>query len=150
MAIRSGRLSNDERLFILQMLGEEARRRYDRNLITGGHQYNLKILKGSLQFAPDVEAFQNVYWIDTGSRKLNEIANYFEYGTGMYNTQRRGQAIKSKTKGGVLKFRKAWHGIKFATSVSGVKPVFMKARAEKSIENERNSLQREIRLKYGF
>lgn len=147
--LRAGRLSNQERLIILNALGRITQQRFNKNLKHNGQNYNLGILRDSLQFSPDINNFSNDYWIDTGDQKLNEIADYFEYGTGLYNVKHRGTKITSP-RGKKLKFRKAWHGIKFASSVKGVKPIFMMAKAVKSVENEKEKIQREIRIKLGI
>jgi len=144
--VRRGRIADDERLILLQELGKIAQQRYNKNLKHGGHQYNLGILKNALQFSPNIEVFENYYWIDTGNQELNKIAEYFEYGTGIHNTRyRRGPIVPKKGK--VMKFRKSWYGIRFAAGVQGVRPVFMMTKAVKSVENERVTLQRQIRIR---
>ena len=123
--MNAGRLSNDERLIILNELGLEVQSRFNKNIKYNPHGYNLKLLLNSLHFAPDVNNFENYYWVDTGHDKLNELANYFEHGTGVHNTQfRRGPIVPIHAD--ILWFRKEWMGIKAATMVQGVQPVFMK------------------------
>jgi len=152
-ALRAGRISNVERLSILTALGKYAQKRYNEYVTNNRYGYNLKLLKGALQFVPDVDAFENEYFVDTGSRKLNSIAAYFENGTGLYNTKYKhtGRArIEPGTGKMLLYFRKPWHGIKAMASVRGVRPVFMLKRTMKSIEFNRAVLQRQIRINLGI
>lgn len=154
--VRRGRISDNERLLILMELGKLVQRRYNKNLKFGAHGYNLDLLKNSLKFSPNIEAFQNIYWIETGNKKLDEIANYFEYGTGLHNQRKRNQkgqfskrtTIKAKTKR-YMKFRKPWKGKLFMKEVKGVQPVWMMQKAVKSVEQQKENLQKKIRLKLG-
>lgn len=153
--LRAGRLSITERLAILFEIGKEAQRRYNHNILTGAGNYNLRMLKNSLQFEPDPYAFENVYWIDTGNEEKNKIADYFEYGTGLFNTKSRAGAMsrgyirpidsnymvwKNKSSGKMI----------FAKKTKGVMPVFMMTKAVKSVQFDREYLQRQIRLRLGI
>jgi len=151
--LRAGRLANAERLMILDEIGKYARKMYNRYLVQNSQGYDLSLLHDALQYAPDVDSFENDYWVDTGDEKLNDLASYFEYGTGMYNTKYRKSnrtRITSKTAGKAMVFRKPWKGISGAMSVKGVRPVFMFRRTLKSIEFNRPYIQREIRFKLGI
>ena len=152
MALRAGRLSNEERLTILIELGEIAREKYNKNLFFGAGSYNLGILKDSLQYAPNTEEFENYYWVDAGSERLNEISNFFEYGTGLFNTKRKGKSRPIKSKSGkVMKFKSSKTGkMVFAKQVKGVKPVFMFTKTMRTMEFDRQYLQRQIRVKLGI
>ena len=145
--IKSGRISNRERLIILLELGKRVQKIYDNIVTNNPRGYNLAMLEGSLQFLPNVNMFDNSYWIDTGDQKLNDIAYYFEYGTGLYNTKvrvmNRGPILP--VHGTLMLFRKPWHGILAARKVAGVQPVHMMTKAVKTVENDRYYLQREIR-----
>jgi len=152
MALRAGRLSNEERLIILYELGEIARQKYNQFLLAGAGSYNLGILRDSLQYEPDVYAFENTYWIDTGNERLNEIANYFEYGTGLFNVKKKGMAKPIKSRSGKkMKFQSSMTGkMIFAKEVKGVKPVMMLAKTIKSMQFNRSYLQRAIRVRLGI
>jgi hypothetical protein len=146
--IKSGRISNKERFAILLELGRMAQEIYDHIVTSNPRGYRLSMLEGSLKFQPNIETFNNVYWIDTGDEKLNDIAYYFEYGTGLYNTKvrflRNRDYIRPVNRT-LMIFRKPWHGILAMRKVKGVMPVSMMTKAVKTIDNERDYLQREIR-----
>ena len=52
-----------------------------------------------------------------------------------------------KLKKKLLKFESKDGNVVFTKEVSGVQPIFMMHKAVKSVENERPTLQRQIRLK---
>lgn len=151
--LRAGRLAFDERYLILMEIGRYAQNRYKEYVTQNKYGYDLSLLKDALQFEPDIENFENVYYINTGNDELDMMAKYFENGTGLYNTKyRKGdrKKITSLTKGKRMRFRKPWHGMKGAYSVAGVKPIYMMRRTLKSIEFNRPYLQREIRIRLGI
>ena len=153
--IRAGRLAYNERAIILDELGRETQRRYNDNILWRAGGYNLQKLKNSLQFQSDIYSNQNTYWIDTGNEELNRIADYFEYGTGIHNTKSRPGAtstdyIRPKKKE-FMKWRsKITNKMIFAKQTQGVRPVFMMTTAISSVEHDKDSLQRQIRLHYGI
>lgn len=91
--VRSGRISNLERYYILQELGKIAQRIFNKNLevrsTRENKRYNLNFIKDALKFESDPITFTNTYWVDVGSEDGNKIAAYYEYGTGLYNTKHR-------------------------------------------------------------
>lgn len=148
--LRAGRLKDIERMAILQELGETARERFDYNLVNNSSGYNLRIFRGALQYSPDIENFENAYFIDTGNDELNTIAEYFEYGTGIYNTRFRGRGMIRPRVKQAMKFLAKNGKAVFAKEVKGVRPVFMMRKAVKSVEFDRKELQRQIRINLGI
>ena len=150
--LRPGRLSNDERLALLIEIGIYAQKKYKEYVNKNKQGYNLDTIQDGLQFSPDVDAFENEYFIDNGKEYKNKIAAYFENGTGLWNVKykltarKRIRAIRFK----VMKFRKVWKGIRFAHSVKGVRPIYMLRRTLKSIQFNRAKLQRDMRFKLGI
>jgi len=151
--LRAGRIANFDRLRILEALGEIAKKKFDR-LLSDNHQgYDLDYLQGSLKYEPNVDNFENFYYTDTGNEEDDRILDYFEYGTGMYNTKTRVAArksITSKTPGKAMRFRKPYKGQTGAMSVKGVRPIFMFRKTIKSMEFNRPYLQKQIRLSMGI
>ncbi len=148
--LRSGRLSCEERNIILDELGKIAIARFNRNLFFGGlGKYALGKFKNALKYAPDIQEFENAYWVDTGKDKLNEIFDYFEYGTGLYNTRFAKKLITAK-KGKVMAWKGKGGNWQFAKSQRGVKPVFAFKRTVMSMDHDRKHLQRKIRLRLGI
>ena len=133
------------------MLGEIAKEKYDEFISQGGRAkgYNLEILKGSLQFIPDVSNFENEYYLEGKNEHWTDVANYFEYGTGIYNTKRAGKYragyIKPIVKDYMTFVTKDGN---FVTTkrVKGVEPIFAMEKTKKFMEFNRKRLQREIRL----
>ena len=158
IALRSGRLAEDERALILQEFGEYAQGVFNTIVNSRPKGYNLAFLDGALHFERDTKTFTNNYWVDTGSDHGNDLAKYFEYGTGLYNTKYQSSGrgkITSNTKGKLMKFRKPWvspNGKKMtgAFEVKGVQPVYMMMRAIKSVKNNRSALLRNARFKLGI
>jgi len=149
--LRAGRLAYFERYAILDELGKEAQRRYDRILTMNPRGYNLGFLRGSLKYTPNMFTFDNEYSIEAQNLELTKIAYYFEYGTGLYNTRRRSanrQRITPVMKD-ALSFVSNGKRV-FAKEVKGVKPVYMMFKATKSVEHDRLHLQRKIRLRLGI
>lgn len=149
--LRAGRLSLDEREIILQELGEIAQKKYNQNLFFGGGGYKLGFLKNALHFVRDIFAFENEYWIDTGSDEKNKLAKFFEYGTGMQNIKYK-HMIKS-TSGKKMRFlgTHKWAGqVLFVNEIKGVRPILMFNRTLKFMEHNRPYLQRRIRLRLGI
>ena len=149
--LKSGRISPDEKLKILNELGKIAQEKYDEYIVAGGNAkgYNLIKLRGSLQFIPIIEEFENQYFLQGKNQKETDIANYFEYGTGLYNTKRAGKyraGYIRPVSGEYMQFV-AKDG-KFVTTaqVKGVHPIFAMTKAVKYVTFHRKSFQREIRL----
>lgn len=148
-----GRISNYERALILEELGKIAQEKYDEYVVFGGLTlgYNLRALKGSLHFESDIINFENYYYLQGTDEKWTDIANYFEYGTGLYNTKRAG-----KYRGGYIKpvhgeymrfISKKTGKFVIIDKVHGVRPVMAMQKAEKYIQFNREKLQREIRIR---
>lgn len=137
---------DDMKLHILNEIGKLAQGRFNQNLFFGGKGYNLRLFMNTLKFEPNLDTFENEYWIDTGDAELTKKAYYFEYGTGMHNSKGPKRMIKSRSIG-KMKFKgtKKFKGqIIYADEVKGVKPVFMMTRAVESVRNERNILEYRI------
>lgn len=146
-----GRITREEKLEILQQLGEIAQEKYDEYIVQGGMTkgYNLTKLKGSLKFEPDVEAFENEYYLEGEDEQWTKIANYFEYGTGLYNQRRAGKYRAGYIRANVADFMrfKTKDGKWVVTDkVRGVQPIFAMEKAIKYVQFNRKKLQREIRL----
>jgi hypothetical protein len=154
--LRPGRISYDERLMILYKLGQIAQEKYNDYLTMGSNatrSYHLQKLRNSLQFAPDPKGFDNIYWIDTGNEELTKVAYYFEYGTGIWNTETRKSArshITAKSGGYMIWKDKKSQQLVFAKRTQGVHPVFMMTKAVNYIRNNRKLLIRRIRLQLGY
>jgi len=149
--MKAGRISNIERKAILLELGKKVQEQYNMIVKNNTQNYKLDILEDSLQFEPDIQNFNNIFWIDTGDAELTKIAYYFEYGTGLYNEQIRFARNRSyiyPVNSRMFKFRKPWHGISFMDKVAGVHPVAMMAKAIKIIDQNRNYIQRDIREQF--
>ena len=150
--LRSGRISNYERFLILSELGKIAQQKYNEYLFSGSesYNYNLRKLRNSLQFEPDISNFDNAYWIDTGNEELTKVAYYFEYGTGIFNTTgRRGYITPKKGEFMVWKDKQS-RQLVFVKRTKGVQPIFMMTKAVNYIRNNREVIQRQIRIKLGL
>jgi len=148
--LRAGRISNIERLLILNELGKIAQKKYNENLLHGAVSYNLGKLRNSLQFSPDPEEFDNAYWIEADSEELTKVAYYFEYGTGIFNTKNRKTARNyiTPTNGEYMVWKdKKSQKMIFAKRTKGVRPVFMMTKAINYVRNNYKELLRKIRLK---
>ena len=147
--LTAGRISNAERAIILDRLGRDAQILYDQFIMHNEQGYDLRKLKGSLQFEPNIQAFKNRYYLKGKDSKWTKIAYYFEYGTGLFNSKRAGQYH-----GGYIKpvTREYMHFLckdgrwRKTKRVAGVHPVFAMTKAEKIIEFNRADLQRQIRM----
>ena len=147
--LRAGRISNDERYIILNELGKIASKKYNEYLLENAGSYNLQRLRNSLQWEPDIKEFDNKYWIDAGSEEMNKIANYFEYGTGIFNTStKRGAKQYILPKQGPYMIWKDHTSQKmiFAKRTKGVRPVLMMTKAVAYIRHNRDVLIRRIRF----
>jgi len=91
--LKAGRISNDERELILHHLGLIAKEYYAHTLLTRAGQLNYKLERfvGCFKVTPDVAKFENKYTLECSTEKDTKIANYFEYGTGLYNTKSPGK-----------------------------------------------------------
>lgn len=150
--LRAGRLSNEERLIILEELGKVAQEKYNDILSSNHRGYNLSLLQGSLQFRPDIKTFDNDYWIETGSDELNKIASYFEYGTGLFNSKTKSSARKYITPvtSEYMRFIAKDGNLVFAKQTRGVKPIFMMTKAVQHVAFNRPYIQRQIRIREGI
>ena len=146
--LRPGRISNVEKGDILEYIGQEATRRYKRNLFETG--YKGDVFKEAFFFSPDQFGIDNYYWLDAGSKRLNEILRYLEYGTGLYGPLKKSiqsKKISYKTGNLVLLKFKIEESFIYTRSVKGIKPGYMFTKAVESVRNERSRLQREYRVK---
>lgn len=126
--------TNDEWIAILNEIGRITKGRYNQNLYFGAGSYNLGLLMDALQYevTKDLEL---KFWVDAGNEKLDRIAHYFEYGTGLNNVQGYKEAIVAK-KGKLLRFRNKKGKWVSTKEVAGVRPIFMMTKAVSSINNE--------------
>ena len=149
--LKSGPISDEEKEMILLALGEIAKVKYDEYIVQGGQSkgYSLSALKGCLQYDINIGTFDNAYYLDGGNEHWTAVANYFEYGTGLYNQRRAG-----KYRAGYIKPETAEY-LKFVTKsgdhvltkkVKGVHPIFAMEKTVKYIQFNRKRLQRQIRF----
>lgn len=137
----AGRISYEERQMILEELGNIAKEKYDEYIVQGGKVlgYDLKKLEGFLQFEADVFNFQNIYYLEGDDDKWTDIAYYFEYGTGLHNTNRAGKYRAGYIKpvhGDYMMFLSKKFGRWVKTDrIQGVRPVFALLKTIKFIEN---------------
>ena len=144
--LTAGRISNAERAIILDRLGRDAQLLYDQFIMHNEQGYDLRKLKGSLQFEPNIQAFKNRYYLKGKDSKWTKIAYYFEYGTGLFNTKKAGKGYIEPVTREYMRFLckdRRWH---FSKKVEGVHPVFAMTKAEKIIQFNRADLQRQIRM----
>lgn len=125
---------------VLQLMGEEAKVRYNRNLLYGAGEYNLKKLQGTLKFIPDLQNFKNIYYLEGKTDEITKIANYFEYGTGLFNTRTRPRYIRPINYQYMRWQDKDTGQMIFVKKTKGVKPVFAMTKAVKSIELDKEIL----------
>ena len=149
--LKSGPIAPDEKLRILLRLGVIAQNKYDEYIVQGGNAkgYNLSPLKGSLYFKPDIDEFDNHYWLEGTDSHWTAVANYFEYGTGLYNQRKSGQYRAGYIKPQVAEYMKFVAGDgKFVMTkkVKGVHPILAMEKAIKFIEFNRKRIQRQIRV----
>jgi len=125
----AGRLSDEERQHVLEYMGEIAQDKYDEYVVEGGNSkgYNLSSLQGSLQFIPDVKAFENDYYLEGDDHKKTEIAYYFEYGTGMFNLKNPSPIRASKQD--FMKWKSKSGFWRRAKEVKGVYPILAMTKA---------------------
>jgi hypothetical protein len=125
---------------ILLKIGKETQIRYNRNLYHGAGGYNLSKLKDSLKFIPDLQNFENNYYLEGKTEELTKLAYYFEYGTGLFNTRSKKGYIrpinyeymmwKDPETGALIKAKKT----------KGVKPVFAMTKAIASVKHDEESI----------
>jgi hypothetical protein len=127
-------LSRNDQIRILNEIGRITKGRYNQNLYFGSQGYNLGLLMNALKYkvTKDLEL---KCWIDAGDEKLNRIALYFEYGTGLNNTEGRRKRIFAR-KSEFMKFKDKKGKWVTAREVSGVRPIFMMTKAILSVKNE--------------
>jgi len=149
--LSAGRISNDERLAILVALGETAQLKYDEFVIQGGiaRGYNLNVLQGSLQYEPNIDTFDNKYYLEGKDEHWTKVATWFEYGTGLYNQKRAGRYRAGYIKPIIKDYMSfvAKDG-KFVITdkVRGVHPILAMEKAIKFVQFNRKHIQRDIRL----
>jgi len=137
--MKRGRIAYYEREVILDEIGQEAENRYIYNLRQSG--YKTEQFDTAFHWEPDVDLFDNSYFLDTGDQHLNKVLQYLEYGTGLYGPK--GRIIKPVAKK-MMKFNIDGQTI-FTRRVKGIKPMFAFTKAIESVRNERVGLQRQIR-----
>ena len=153
--LKAGRISYMDRAIILEALGEIVKAKYIYNLKNNHQGYNLNLINHALQVDSNIYTFENDYYLDAGVEKLTNIANYFEYGTGLNNSMRKSHGrryIKPTTKE-YMKFEgtNTFEGKTiFAKKVRGVRPIFAMTKAVKDVELNRKTYQRAIRIQYGI
>jgi hypothetical protein len=140
----------DNRYHILMALGKEAQKRYNKNMLEGAGNYNLSKLQNTLKFIPNLQTFENEYYLEGDSEEQTRIAYYFEYGTGLFNTRSRKKYItpinfehmkwKDKKSGKMI----------FAKRTKGVRPVFAMTKAVLSIKYDLDYLLPKIEKKLGI
>lgn len=151
MRLKPGRISYNERAGLLFALGKLAQEKYDEYVVTGGASrgYNLRKLRGALQFEIDVLNFKLFFYLAGRNKKWTDIANYFEYGTGLYNTNRAGRYRAGYIKPVIeeyMRFLSKKTGRWVTTGrVKGVRPVFAMEKAKAFLRQNRETLQRGIR-----
>jgi len=149
--LRPGRISMDEKELILEMLGAIAQDKYDEYIVQGGRAkgYSLGPLQGSLKFTTNPESFENDYHLEGENEHWTNVANYFEYGTGLYNQRRAGKyraGYIRPTTAEYMKFTLKGGTQMFAKKVKGVHPIFAMEKAVKYVQFNRPMLQRDIRM----
>jgi len=153
--LKSGPIAQEEKLEILNRLGEIAQEKYNENVILGGISkgYDLRKLQDSLQFIPNLYVFENVYYLQGKDQHWTDIAYYFEHGTGLFNVTRAGQYRAGYIKPVIKEYMSfiAKDG-KFVNTkkVKGVHPIFAMQKAIKYVEFHRRSLQRHIRVEINY
>lgn len=145
--VKRGPMSVEAKYFALEQLGNEVQKRYKQNLRRNTQGYNLKLIENGVKFESDPVTFSNMYFFDNGEDKLDKIALYFEFGTGLYNSSGKGQPIKPKTAEYMTWIGKEGKRM-FAKEVKGVQPIFALKKAIKSVENDAKRLVRKIREMY--
>ncbi len=86
--LKAGRMSMHERLFILNEVGKLAQEKYNELVMNNRWRYNLRKLKNFLKYEVDPNYIENYYYLQGPDQHWTDVANYFEYGTGMYNSPR--------------------------------------------------------------
>jgi len=153
--LRRGRISFIDRAFILNALGDIVKEKYQYFLKNNHQGYRLNLIYNALQVEPDLNNFENKYYLDAGSEELTNIANYFEYGTGLNNSLKKSKGrryIKPKNNK-FMKFSGSneYEGkTVFAKAVRGVRPIFAMTKAVKDVQLRRKDYQRKIRIYYGL
>ena len=136
--VRRGPIGEAGRIAILVALGNIAREKYNEYVTKSHNEHNYalgNVLRGALRFHPDPVAFENHYYLEGLSEKVTQLALYFEYGTGLYNTKGTQEPIKPKSKPYFTfysKKHKTWIKVK---EIKGVKPGFYAMKAIKYVEN---------------
>lgn len=145
----------EQQIILLQKLGELTQKKYNQLISSNPYGYDLSFLKDALQFEADPVNEQNFYYIDAGSQRLNRMALYYEYGTGLYTREYGAHPYGSKIyydgqgsykqtvpagrlpgnsyikpkHNEYMKFRNAQGKWIFVKQVAGVKPGFYMTRA---------------------
>lgn len=134
---------------LLKELGKEVQRRYKQNLRENNYGYNLKLIENGVQFESDIVEFDNLYFFDNGEEKLDKIAYYFEYGTGLYNSSGKGKPITPKNAEFLTWIGKNGKRL-FAKEVRGVHPLFALMKAVKSVDHDRKTLLKKYAKRFGY
>jgi len=141
---------------ILTELGEIARAKYDEFVSQNRWQYDLSILRGSLQYEMDFQTFDNHYYLEGRDMHWTKIAKYFEYGTGLRNVlsvgrsyttgrfQKKADIVPLYAKALKLKIKDKDGKQVMAKYVKGVKPVLAMTDTIAYMEKNRHRLQMKI------
>ena len=153
-------LTYEQKYAVLMELGNMAQKNFNKNIFFGSGSYDLSVLKNALHFSPNVDAFENTYYID-GTQSIRNIALWFEYGTGLHATAKTPKPITTKNKSHpYMRFEpksgrsksggKQYTGaVVFTTHTQGVKPIFMFKRTIKWLEQNRPYLEVKAMKKAG-
>ena len=152
-------LEEDELSIVLDLVGKSISGKFNQNIYFGSGSYNLSLLKDSLQYEIDTQKISISLYIDTGNDHLNDVAYYFEYGTGLHNTKGAKDYIRPVSQQAMI-FREKIGNVKsgispkgaivYTKAVKGVKPIFMFARTIKWAETNLKYLQEKALRKSGL
>lgn len=149
--LKSGPIDLSEKQIILETLGEFAQQKYNEFVDRNSEGYNLSVLKGCLQYEINLDTFDLDYYLEGRDQGLTDIANYFEYGTGLYNSKRAGKYRAGYIKPVHQKYMmfmgtKAFEGDFIKTKrVKGVKPIFAMTKTIAFMKQNRKRFQHTIR-----
>ena len=149
--LRAGRISNAEREDILTVLGVMAQGKYSELVVSNGSAkgQDLSRMKDALQFKPNVPAFENLYWLEGDTEHWTNVINYFEYGTGLYNTRTKGERKPIRpVEEEYMKFIAKDGKFVRTKKVKGVHAVHALEATKAWMRDNRSRLQRQIRLEF--
>lgn len=151
LQLRPGRISIKEKANLLHQLGIVAQELYDYNITRNEQGYNLHKLQGSLKFAIDPHTMSNHYYLEGKDEKWTNIAYYFEYGTGLYNSKRAGRYragyIHPVTEDYMTFLAKDGKWVS-TDRVKGVRPILAMNKALRWINHNRKKIFRILRWEY--